>query len=76
MASKHVSSLQMFAPTPEKSVFKNFVDLRGSPKDADELVADIASRLPEGQRVTLVLTKADFGRISVPLDVSAAEVVS
>jgi hypothetical protein len=76
MASPHMSLLGWFAPKAEKSIFKNFVDLRDRPKDTNELIADVAQNLPEGERVTLILTKDEFGKLTIPLDIQGAEVIS
>ncbi len=59
------------------NVFLNFHDKRGLKADETKKTVDeMVERLPAGQRVVLVVSKADFGKVSIPLSMAAGEVIS
>lgn len=59
------------------NIFLNFNDQRGEKAvAANDLVAKSVSSIPKGERVVLITSKAEFGRLSVPLDFAAAEVIN
>lgn len=61
----------------EGSVFMNFHDERKvSIKKHTESYSSVLSKIPSGQRVTLVISKDEMGKINVPLDLMAAEMIS
>jgi hypothetical protein len=59
-----------------ESLFSNFHDQRERPMEASmEIVHKSVSKVPEGDRVALVLSKAEFGKVMIPLDLMGAEVI-
>lgn len=61
----------------EGSVFNNFRDDRKNKFEAHaENIRQSVSKIPAGERVTIVLSRNQLGKIRIPLDLMAAEMIS
>jgi hypothetical protein len=63
--------------TPNGSIFKNFHDDRDAKIEAavGNINASLA-KIPAGQRVNIILSKEQFGKVQIPLDMVAVEMIS
>jgi hypothetical protein len=59
------------------SIFHNFHDMRGEKAvRAHDFVQEVAAKIPEGKRVVLAVSKSEFGKLRIPLDLMGSEVIS
>jgi len=59
------------------SIFLNFHDQRErKAPEVHELVRKTVDSIPAGNRVVLVLSKQDFGHVSMPLSLQGEEIIS
>lgn len=61
---------------PETSIFKNFQDERKRPLDAAAKgIHERISGIRKGEGVVIVLSKDEFGKVNMPLDLMGAETI-
>lgn len=59
------------------NVFLNFHDQRRrGPSEVQSTIQKTVERIPPGNKVVLVLSKDQFGKVQIPLDIGAAEIIA